>query len=190
MAALSTFPRWTIENYLEMEQTSMIRHEYLDGLVHALPDSTQRHGVIVVNAAALAHAALRGAPCLVYSSSIKIRATERHLLYADISITCEPGDHVGTAYWIAAPRVVVEVLSEGTAAYDRGDKFAVYRQIATLRDYVLVETERQRAEVHSRQEGGAWTMRAFAPGAVAALPSLDLHLPLDEIYEDTDVPTA
>jgi Uma2 family endonuclease len=191
MAALpSTLPRWSVERYLEIEGSSTIRHEYLAGHIYALAGGTQAHGVIMMNVGSLARVAPRGKPCRVYSSDVKVRVNKETFFSPDVSIGCDPDDRRDRSGWITAPRVVEEVLSEGTAAYDRGNKFAIYRQIATLRDYVLVETERQRVEVHSRQEEGAWTMRAFSPGAVAVLPSLDLHLPLDEIYEDTDVPTA
>ncbi len=190
MVALAAVPRWTVEQYLDLERASVVRHEYLDGYVYALAGGTQAHSVITINVAALLRTAVRGGLCRVFSADMKVRVAERRFLYPDVSIGCEATDRRDDADWIAAPRVVVEVLSDSTAAYDRGDKFASYRQVTALRDYVLVETERRRVEVHSRQGEGAWTMRAYGPDDTVVLPGLGVQLAVADIYEDVDLPAT
>jgi Uma2 family endonuclease len=190
MAAIASLPHWTVERYLEMERDSEVRHEYIDGAVYALAGGARAHSVIAINLAAGLHAAVRGGPCRVYSSDMKVRVTPTRYVYPDLSVGCEAVDRGDDgAVWLAAPRLVVEVLSEGTAAYDRGDKFGYYRQVASLRDYVLVETARRLVEIHSRGDDGAWTARSYEAGATVELPSLGARLEVDPIYADVDLDT-
>jgi len=200
MVALASFPRWTVEQYLAMERCSDVRHEYVDGLVYALAGGTRTHSVIAATVTGLLYAALRGGPCRVYSSDLKVRVSPTHYLYPDVSVGCEveaPGDD---ADWTGAPRVVVEVLSDSTAAYDRGDKFALYRQLPSLRAYVLVETDCRLVEVRGREEGplsgavagagpaaGGWTVRRCGPGEMVDLPALGVQLAVDAIYAGVTV---
>jgi Uma2 family endonuclease len=187
VAALSAIPRWSVEQYLDLERVSPVRHEYVDGYVYALAGGTQAHGVICANLVALLRVAVRGGQCRVYTADVKVRVAERRFLYPDVSVGCDPDDRRDAADWLAAPRVVIEVLSDSTATYDRGDKFALYQQIPALQDYVLVEAQRQWVEVHSRQAAGAWTMRAYGTGSLVALPSLAVDLTVAAVYEDVDV---
>jgi Uma2 family endonuclease len=121
---------------------------------------------------------------------MKVRVNERRYLYPDASISCDPADRRDEADWLDAPRLVVEVLSESTAAYDRGDKFALYRENVALVDYVLIETARPTVEVRSRQADGSWAVREYGPGERVALPSLATELTVAAIYEDVDVLAA
>ena len=107
-----------------------------------------------------------------------------------LSIGCEVTDRHDTADWIAAPRVIVEALSLSTADYDRGDKFALYRQVPALQDTVLVETERCGVEVRSRQGDGVWTTRTYGLGEDIILPGLGVGLAVADFYEDVDLPPA
>jgi Uma2 family endonuclease len=103
---------------------------------------------------------------------MKVRVAERRFFYPDVSVGCAAADRRDGADWIAVPRLIVEVLADATAAYDRGAKFAAYRQVAAPRDDVLVETERRRVEGHSRRDEGPWTLVADGPGEVVSLPGL------------------
>ena len=137
--------------------------------------------------AAQLHAAVQGRPCRVYSSDLKVRVSPTRYIYPDVSVGCEAADQRDVVDWLTTPRVVVEVLSDSTAVYDRGDKFAYYRQIASLRDYVLVETGCRLVEVHSRDDAGAWTGRRYTGGTTVELPSLGVGLDLDAIYAGVEV---
>ncbi|MCC6630417.1 MAG: Uma2 family endonuclease [Chloroflexi bacterium] len=189
MVALPSLPQsWTVEQYLDMERTSEVRHEYLDGLVYALAGGTGIHSVIAINVAAGLHAALRDGPCRVYSADMKVRVAATQFVYPDASVGCagvernDRGDE-----WLTAPRLVVEVLSKSTAAYDRGAKAALYRQVAALRDYMLVDTTRPLVEVYSCGEDGAWTSRTYEPGDWVEAPGLGARLAVDEIYAKVDL---
>lgn len=187
MGALAAIPRWTVEQYLDLERLGPVRHEYLDGYVYALAGGSQAHSVISANLVAALRVALRGGPCRVFTSDLKARVSERRFLYPDVSVGCDPADRRDTDDWLAAPRVVIEVLSESTAAYDRGDKHTLYSQNEALRDYVLVDASERLVEVRSRQPGGAWERRTYGPGTTVALPSLDVQIPIGTIYEDVDL---
>ena len=187
MAAIVSLPRWTVEQYLALDHAGQVRHEYIDGAVYALAGGTQAHSAITINVAAQLHAAVQGGPCRVYSSDLKVRVSPTRYLYPDVSVGCEVDDQRDDADWLTAPRVVVEVLSDSTAVYDRGDKFAYYRQIASLRDYVLVETGCRLVEVHSRDDAGGWRVRHYEGNATVELPSLGVRLALDAIYAGVEV---
>ena len=147
---------WTVEAYLDMERTSAVRHEYLDGLVYALAGGTGAHSRLGANMIAALHAALRDGPCGVYSSDMKVRVAPTRFVYPDASVGCvgvernDRGDE-----WLTEPLLVVEVLSPSTTAYDRGDKYDLYRRLPALRAYVLVETTTALVEVRSRLASGA-----------------------------------
>jgi Uma2 family endonuclease len=188
MVALASRPSWTVAQYFEMERTNEVRHEYIDGAVYALAGGTRAHGVLAANLISLLVVAVRGGPCRVYSSDMKVRVAPTRYVYPDLSVSCDPVDRGDdAAEWLGAPRLVAEVLSPSTVAYDRGDKFGFYRQVASLREYVLVETTRRLVEVRSRGEDGLWTTRQYAPGEVAELPGLGVRLAVDEIYATVDL---
>jgi Uma2 family endonuclease len=191
MTALASVPRWTVAQYLEMERASGVRHEYVDGAVYALAGGTRAHSVVGANVIALLRIAVRGGPCRVHTADMKVRVTPARYLYPDASVACEAVDRADDQLdWLAAPRVVVEVLSESTAEYDRGDKFALYRQNAALRDYVLVETASRAVEVRSRGADGTWTTRRFGAGATVELPGLGASFAVAAVYEDVAVDGA
>jgi Uma2 family endonuclease len=136
-----------------------------------------------MNVAGLLFAALSDGPCQTYSSDMRVQVTPERYVYPDLSVSCAAADQGdGGAVYLTAPCLVVEVLSRGTAAYDRGGKVDLYRQVASLRDYLLVETARCLVEVRSRGEHGEWTTRQYGPGETVELPSLGVALAVDAIY--------
>jgi Uma2 family endonuclease len=183
-------PRWTVDQYLDLERSSSTRHEYVDGYVYALAGGKQAHSVISANVIALLRAAVRGGPCRVHTADMKVRVSTERYFYPDASVGCDPADRRDDADWLEAPRLVVEVLSESTSAYDRGDKFALYRENAALQDYVLVETTRQTVEVRSRRPDGEWVARTYGPGERTSLPGLAITLDVAAVYEDVDIPAT
>jgi Uma2 family endonuclease len=192
MVALATLPHsWTVEEYLAMERTSEVRHEYIDGVVYALAGGTLAHNRIAVNLTTALDIALRDGSCRVYSSDVRVQLTPERYVYPDLSVRCAAGDRGdGGALFLADPTVAVEVLSTKTAAYDRGGKFDFYRQVASLRDYVLVETAHPSVEVRSRGEGGAWSPRTYGAGEWVELPSLGVRLQVDSIYRNVELDEA
>jgi len=182
---------YTPEEYLSLERSADFKSEYLDGLIYAMAGSSPQHSAITANVIAIAVAALRGKPCQVFSSDLKV-ATDPHGLYAypDLSIVCgEPQFHDEHQDVLTNPTVLVEVLSPSTEAYDRGRKFIQYQRIASLTDYILVAQEEPRLEHYARQGGNQWLLSSAAglDGSLA-IGSLGCTLRLAEIYDKVRFP--
>lgn len=188
MVAHPTPPLMSVEEYLELEENSTIKHDYIDGHVYAMAGGTVDHGVIAVNAASLLRPRLRGGPCRVYNSDVKVRLAPRRYVYPDVSVGCDPRDHVdGRAKFISYPRIVIEVLSLSTASYDRGDKFEMYRTLSSLEEYLLIDAERIAIELRTRDADGLWHTHEYGPGDDVEVPSIDLRVPAVAFYEDVTI---
>ncbi len=189
MVASPNPPLMAVEEYLELEENSLVKHEYIDGHVYAMAGGTLDHGIIAANIITLVRPHLRGGPCRTYNSDIKVRLGPRRFVYPDAPVTCTPeGGANGRATFIANPCLVVEALSLSTAEYDQGDKFTMYSQLDSLTDYVLVCTDQKRVEVRTRVPGGDWQVRVFSPDdEYIVLESIGLRVPLAAIYEDVDL---
>jgi Uma2 family endonuclease len=173
----------TYGEYLALEQSTQIKHEYLDGAVRAMAGGTLEHGRLASEMSYLVRGALTGRPCVVFSSDAKVRieATNRST-YPDLTIVCgELERSARDAEAIANPTVIVEVISESTEGYDRGEKFRHYRRIDSLREYVLVSQAQPLVEVW-RREGEAWLPSEFGPGQEARLESIDASISIDALY--------
>ena len=189
---------YTVEEYLALEETAEEKHEYLDGRIYAMTGGTDTHARLTARVIALLDTQLRGRPCRVYSGDLMVRveATGLHT-YPDASALCgEPrltGRKVAGKQNVVLldPSVLVEVLSPSTEAYDRGTKFEHYRQIPSLREYVLVAQDEMHVEllVRDSEDGTRWSF-ADARGAdgAVALPSIGAVLAVRDVYEGVDVP--
>jgi Uma2 family endonuclease len=178
-------PRWSVEDYLEMERASTVRHEFLGGYVYAMAGGTQLHSRISVRVTALLLSHLRGKPCGVFNSDMKVRIDAQDFVYPDAVVDCDPRDleHQHAAF-LNYPLLIAEVLSDdSTADYDRGDKFyLLYARLPSLRDYILIETGRIGIEVRRRQQDGTWTITSYGPGDLVTLESIDGQFPISEFY--------
>ena len=170
---------FTFDDYVQLEEMSTVKHEYLDGHVWAMAGGSPDHAAIAVNVSALLVAQLRGKPCRVYSSDLRIRVPTTGLgTYPDVSVVCgkvelDPDDRKQQT--AINPRLIVEVLSPSTADYDRGEKLEHYQRIASLEEVVLVAHDRHHVDVFSRH-GGAWQKSEYE-GGVARLESLGSSSP-------------
>ena len=173
------------EEYIEMEIASDEKHEYFDGEVFAMGGAPSRHNIIAGNIHGDSRTQLRGTPCLPFNSDQRVKIEESGLrTYPDISIACEPRFENEKQLDLLNPPVIFEILSPGTAADDRGEKFRHYRQIASLREYILVEQERPHIEHFIRQEKGGWLLVEYdGVDAELRLSSLQCVLRAAEIYE-------
>lgn len=178
-------PLVTYAEYLAAEQVSDVKHEYLRGEVWAMAGGTIEHGRLASRFTIVLATALAGRPCNIFSSDVRVRIVETdRTTYPDLSVVC--GKHASAAddpNALVNPVVIVEVLSKDTEADDRGEKFAHYRRLESLREYVLVNQHTRRIEVF-RREGDHWSFYEFGAGAFVPLSSLDCRLSVDEIYED------
>lgn len=174
----------TYAEYLEAEARSEAKHEYLDGEVHAMAGGTPEHAALAMAFGASLVSALDGRPCRVFSSDLRIRVRETKLsTYPDLTVVCGALEVDGDdPHAVLNPIVVVEVLSETTAAYDRGPKAAHYRRIASLREYVLVAQDERRIEVHRRNAAGFFEIHEFGPGEDVVLESIGARFALGGVY--------
>jgi Uma2 family endonuclease len=144
------------------------------------------HGRIALNIAKWLDDRLKH-PCHVHTSDIKAQLNVSRYVYPDIHVSCEESDWQGKQEAIHAPNLIIEVLSSGTEAYDRGRKFLHYQEVASIREYVLVNWQRQLLEVY-RREDGRWIYQRYEPGEIIELASLQLALPMSVIYANSTVP--
>ncbi|WP_437916937.1 Uma2 family endonuclease [Sorangium sp. So ce302] len=177
---------WTYAEYLDQERASPTKHQFLNGKIFAMAGGTPEHAYLCASVGAELGAQLRGRPCAVYSSDLRVRVQATGLsTYADVSVVCGRLERdLEDKDAALNPIVLVEVLSDSTEAYDRGEKFAHYRRIPSLREYVLVSQHEQRIEVFHRNEDDSWTLREARAGEGAHLEAIGCVLSVDEVYRD------
>lgn len=193
--------RYTVEEYFELERTSLEKHEYRDGQIVAIGEALAMsggsiyHSLVIMNAGGELRGRLKGTPCRVYDSNLRVRVFRGALYsYPDLTVICGPAvldadDRTGET--AMNPRTVVEVLSPPTEAYDRTTKFDRYRQIESFREYVLVAQHTPRVETFFRRDDGAWTFDvADGIQARVRMRSLDIELPLAEMYAGVEFSPA
>ena len=177
--------------YLAMEAEAELKHEYHDGLITALAGGTPVHGQLAANFGGEVVNALKvqSKPCRTYSSDTRIRidATNR-AYYPDFSVVCEqPLTSPDDQHAITNPILILEVLSESTAGFDRGTKFSHYRQIDSLREYVLISQEKAMVDTFYRTEEGLWEINTITGLTDSVhLKSLDCILSMADIYRLVD----
>ena len=185
MIASPQQPYLTPEEYLHIEAQSPIKHEYIDGQIYAMAGASDPHVTIALNLATLLRSHVRGSGCRVYISDMKTRIeTLNRFYYPDVLVTCDPRD-LETPNHKRFPTLIVEVLSDSTEAFDRGDKFADYQTLESLREYVLINTKRQRVECFRRNDEGLWVLQFYTPQQTSfRLDSIGFEGILDALYED------
>ena len=172
------------EEYLAMEQVAEYKSEYYNGEIFAMSGGTPDHNKIAVKFASELDRQLRGKPCDVFNSDQRVFIKKSEMFtYPDVMVVCGKYEFAPKRKdSIANPIVLVEVLSESTRAYDRGAKFNFYKQIPTLQEYVLVESESARVERY-RRAGDLWTIETYDDlDAVVRLDSIDCEISLKQIY--------
>ncbi|WP_313953046.1 Uma2 family endonuclease [Accumulibacter sp.] len=186
MAIPQVDKRFNAASYLAWEETQAERHEYVAGEVFAMVGVRQSHNVAKGNLYGSLRRELKGSPCRVFIESVKTRIEAADcFFYPDVVVTGDPRDCL-TPDHVSHPLLVAEVLSESTAAYDRGAKFAAYRKLASLQDYVLIDLPAKRIEVFRRDRGKHWVLYDYGVGDTVDLASRALEIPVDDLLEDTD----
>jgi len=183
-AALKTI---SAEDYFEREETAFEKSEYYHGEIFVMSGASVNHNLIVSNAIFSLYAKLSDAGCFVFPSDIKVELDPaRHYAYPDISVVCgEIAYGAGRNDIITNPKVIIEVLSESTRDYDRGGKFAAYRELPSLTDYIMIEQYRVPVEHFARKSNRLWEMRIYrSPDDVLDIDSLGISLPIREIYKN------
>ncbi|UKO96130.1 Uma2 family endonuclease [Nostoc sp. UHCC 0870] len=188
MIALSDSVFLTPEAYLQLEEKSDIKHEYIDGQVYAMAGTTDTHNTIGLNLALLIRNHLLGSECRVYFADVKARIEKRNrFYYPDMMVSCDPKDRETPTYK-CFPKLIIEVLSNSTEAFDRGDKFNDYQTLDSLEEYVLVNSKNQRVETFRRNEQGLWVLQTYTPTKENFdIKSINLTASFADLYQDVEL---
>lgn len=171
----------TIEEYLKLEESATVRHEYVGGEIFAMVGATKRHNRIIGNISGRLWAAARGGACRVYSESVKLRVSDDVIYYPDVMVACGPEDDDPLVE--DDPCLVVEVASPSSETTDRREKLAAYKRMPGLRAYLIVAQDRRWVESHFRDEDGVWNRGDLVDEGRFSVPCPEMKLSLDEIYE-------
>ena len=180
----------TAAEYLDWEETQEQRHEFVAGEVFAMAGAEDWHVTVAGNVFVALRQHLRGGPCQTYISDMRLQVEAANAyFYPDVMVTCDAVDHDSRRFK-SHPVLLVEVLSDSTGHYDRGDKFAQYRRIASLREYVLVDIARRATDVYRKGADGLWVLHPFAGEESVVFASVNLELSARELFADVDPPAT
>lgn len=183
MAQRATPPPFlTVDEYLELEEGSSIKHEYVEGALYALAGSSLRHNRSTINILRALDAAAEGTPRQVYTSDVRCRVGDV-FYYPDVMVACGEPKSGGQVYR-SDPCLLVEVTSPSTASKDRREKLLIYRQIPTVQAYLIVDQDTRRVERHYRDHDGVWQRADHLNDGAIPVPCPETELTLDGIYRD------
>jgi Uma2 family endonuclease len=172
--------------FLAWDAGQTIKHEFVQGEVFAMAGGEDRNATLAGNVYMALRQHLRGTPCRVYGSDVKLRVEAADCyFYPDVMVTCSPND-LGDRLIKREPSMVVEVLSPSTAAYDRGEKFAAYRQLPSLQEYLLVDVDRQRCDLFRKGADGLWVLHPTAGAEPLQLASVALTITPEALWADLE----
>jgi Uma2 family endonuclease len=184
MIATAQPQKMTIEQYLEWEPQQEARYEYVNGEVFAMTGGTVPHNDIALNLYRALYPHLRAKGCRINVADVKLQiSSSSPYYYPDIIVSCDPRD-LNARKFIQYPTLIVEVLSPGTEAKDRGEKLAYYRTLPSLQEYVLVDSEQISAERYRRGEGRMWLYYPYTAGDLITLDSIEFTCPIETLYEN------
>ena len=180
-AKISVF---TADDYLAWEALQPDRHEFINGEVFAMAGAEDRHVTVTMNLAFALRQHLSGSPCKTYMSDMRLHvAAANSYFYPDVLVTCSTLD-LASPMVKTEPKLIIEVLSPSTAAYDRGLKFSYYRHIASLQEYVLLDLDTRCTDCYRKGADGLWVLHPFERGAAVTLASVGLSLLADQLFAE------
>lgn len=192
---MSALPKryYTPEEYLALEDKAENKSQFVSGEIFAMAGAQPPHVIIQSNLIGELHRRFRGNGCTVFSSGMRVQIQRGELYtYPDVSTVCGRPDYSDSKpASLLNPQVIFEIISPTTEAFDRGDKFARYRRLESLTDYVLVASEQMRIEHYDRQDGGAWTLTESSQSSDRLrLRGAGCELLLSEIYDQIAFPAG
>ncbi len=180
--------KYTLEEYFDLELSTNERFEYFDGEIFSMSGVSDAHDQIETNSLTALSIRLKERPCRVFSANMRIKVPSLPpYRYADVSATCEKPkfEKIGGVDVVTNPTLIIEVLSDSTEAYDRGDKFTHYKSIPSLKEYLLIAQHRPHITQYVKQNDGSWSYDEVNElSARIQLPSIDCVLEVSEIYRD------
>lgn len=177
--------KMSLDDFLAWENDQVERHEFHLGEVFAMVGARRVHECVVSNLLGELRNSLRGSPCRAYGSSMKLLVGENTILYPDVQVSCDREDR-SAELALRSPIVVVEVLSPSTHSYDRSQKFAIYRGLASLKEYLLIDPETRRVEAFRRTADDGWMFHDMSQDEVLAVPCLGVTVPMLEVFSGVD----
>ena len=176
---------FTPEEYLEIEQISPIKHEYIQGQIVAMAGASKAHVIITGNLSALLVNHLRGTGCIAYATDMKVRLSDLNLFYyPDLAIACDERDRISDQDYLLHPKLIIEVLSDSTEAFDRGEKFSDYKSIPELEEYILVHQDQILVEQFQRKSDNLWIPQISCAGDKVEFASIEFCCPIEALYEN------
>lgn len=179
MATVRKFDRIPIDIYLKDEQRSHVRHEYVNGVTYARVGSTARHNQVAIALTTLLHQHLKGKPCTVFMSDMKVRVDEV-FYYPDVMVVCDAIKP--TSLYQTTPALLVEVLSQSTEAKDRLEKLVAYQSLPSLTEYVLLAQDKVYADIYRRHQH-TWQLENISHSDTINLTSIQHNFPIEACYE-------
>jgi Uma2 family endonuclease len=182
--------KFTIEEYLEMEAVAVEKSEYYKGEIFAMSGALLPHNIIAVNTLVSLSQKLKGKGCRPFNSDMRVHIENNTLFtYPDISVVCgEPKTLNNDHFNLLNPTVIIEVLSKSTRNYDRGDKFKLYREITTMKQYILIDSQAICIESFQVNEKNHWELEEYKTlDQVLAITALQVYISLSDIYEGTNL---
>ena len=190
MGAAARVMPMTPDEFLAWEAEQTERHDFVGGEVHAMAGAEDRHVTVSLNVAMALRHHLAGTPCRTFMADMKVETASRSAyFYPDVVVTCSPADRASPIIK-REPKLIVEVLSPGTAAYDRGEKAVHYRHIQTLEELAFIDIDARRADVYRKGRDGLWVLHPFEPGEGVVLMSVSLSIPPAALFAEVEDPAA
>jgi Uma2 family endonuclease len=171
----------SLEDFLAWENQQVEKHEFHRGEVFAAVGEGRRHGRVVLNLASRLAMQLDHSPCQVFIGTMKLQIAEDTLLYPDLFVTCDKAD-LATEMIFRSPTLVIEVLSPSTQAYDRSQKFALYRRIPTLQEYILVDPDTRRVEAFRRGADGLWDLHDMSEAQTMEAAGIGCQVAMADVF--------
>lgn len=170
-----------VDEYLESEMSGDIKHEYIYGEVYAMAGTSDRHNRIAINIGSKIDNHVGDSECETFIESVKLKADAQTFYYPDVMVACDRSPE--SAYYREEPILIVEILSPSTERTDRNEKLTVYKNISTLREYVIVWQEKIQVEIHRRQPDGNWLTFVYDENDIEIeLQPINLQIKIEEIY--------
>jgi Uma2 family endonuclease len=184
ISAREHFPQLTPAEYLEWEAQQDLRYEYIEGRVRPMADETVDRIINpAINFSTMLQEQLRGTVCRVFGNNVKVQILESNsFCYPDLSVSGDVHDRSANNF-ISHPYTIVEVVSPSTEAYDRGEKFELYRSLPSLQEYVLVSTDLMHVDIHRQKSPGIWEFSSYSAGSVVELTSINFSFEIDRLYD-------
>jgi hypothetical protein len=179
----------SVEEFLDFERKALEKSELINGEIYAMTGTTRKHNRIAGNLFSYLHGLFKNKSCNIYFSDLRVQVEKTNLItYPDLVITC--GEEILRDSYkdtILNPKCIIEVLSESTEKYDRGDKFSHYQKIESLEEYILVSQDTYKVESFLRSTKETWVYTCIEGlESVLAIQSIGGEVSLGVVYSDTD----